>query len=178
VAATALDFTGISLTREEKIQIGVVTLAVVGVVGVTWWWSRGGGSLFGPRASGEGYGLKINPSCSDWSVSNPARLQASFGATVDQEIADGNIDPHSIAQIFIAKVSDGHCRSYPNETQSPKEALLYYTVLRDVLEELVVQRQITEQTFEVKLTEARAWGLQQGLTNPDFDNIEDLIEEE
>lgn len=177
MAATALDFPGFSLTREEKIQIGVVTFAVVGVIGVTWWWSRGG-SLWGRKTTGEGYGLTINPSCSDWSVSNPARLQASFGATVDQEIANGNLDPHSITSIFISKISGGNCRTYPSDTESPKEALLYYSILRDVLEELVVQQQITDQDFEVKLTEARAWGLKQGLKSADFDNIEELIAED
>ncbi len=165
----------LDLTRDEKIQLIVGATVVVGIGVLTFV----GFNRFAQagQAPTKNYGIKINATCSDWEITNQSRLDATFEATLDQEIANGNLDAHSIANKFLGKISGNRCKGFGTDAKTPREAMLYYIIFRDVLEELKAQDLIKDSTFSARLLEAQAWGIEQGVNPNDFDSLEELIRE-
>lgn len=163
-----------TMTRDEKVQlaVGLSGVVVIGVITVFVFTRSAQASI-----PSKNYGIKINATCSDWEVYNQARFEATFEQTLDMEIANGNLDAHDIAVKFLRKISSGRCKGYGSQTTSPREAMLYYVIFRDVLQDLRHQNLIKESSFNARLLEAQAWGIEQGIEPDDFQSLEELISE-
>jgi len=168
--------TALDLTRDEKVKLAVVSAAALAIVGVAIY-MRNSGPVFTASSKPPDYGIKINPTCSEWTVTDKARLDATFGVELNDAIARGDLDPHKITAKFLSKISKGKCRSYPGDTRSPAEALLYYTVLQDVATVLLERNQISEAIFDATILETEAWAIRQGVDREDLDDFEDIIDE-
>lgn len=166
----------VDLTRTEKIQLGVALAAVVTIAGVAIYLRHG--SLIPTTTSSKppNYGIRINKSCSDYEVTDQARFEATFGVEVNDALASGELDPHAIVKRFLIKVSQGRCKGYPGDTRSPNEALLYYTLLGDVLDEMLARRMISDQVYEANLLTTEGWAIGQGVAREDLDEYDDLLE--
>jgi len=164
------------MSRDERAQIAVAVGLGVVIIGVAWY-ATSGGKWRGAFSTPD-YGVTINPTCSDWEVTDDGRLQRAFGRFVDDQIAYGNIDPAQIAEGFLQLVSGGSCGTRIGvKTKTPKEALLLYVIYRDVLQELVIQQQLTQQMYLAKLTAGESWALEQGVNIDVLENVDELVRE-
>ena len=122
------------------------------------------------------YGIRVNALCSEWTVTDPTRLQLAREEVWNQFIRTGVSDPWVITNAIIGKIAS-HCRRptaqrRPGEMRNPGEAIFYYSAFIDTLCYLIDRNILTPASAIADAREAQGWAIEQGV-NPSDPNLAD-----
>lgn len=150
----------LSSTEKRRLAWGLGGASVI-VLGV---------SLLGrkkPKPKKADYGIRVNALCSEWTVTDPTRLQLARQEIFSRFVQRGISDPWTITSAFVAKIA-GHCRrpspTRPaNEMRNPGEAIFYYAAFTDILCALLDAKLFTAEEAIAKAKMAQGWAIEQGV---------------
>lgn len=159
------------LTRQEKKRLLQAAGVVGGVTVLTWWLGRSK-----PKPKKIDYGLKVNPLCSEFVITDQSKLERTFDEQFEQFMDNGVSDPWTITAGFLAKVAP-QCRrpakeDSPVQMRNPGETLLYFNTFVDVAFSLEANNVMSETARIAAITQAKAWAIQHGVS-PDNPVIND-----
>lgn len=140
-------------------------------------WGLGGAALIAtgvallgrekPKPKKRDYGIKINPLCSEWQVTDPVKLRAVQEEIYNRFIGQGITDPWTITSAFVGKIAP-QCRrptpaKRPGEMRNPGEAVFFYSAFVDTLCFLVDRHALSDEQAIAQARTAQGWAITQGV---------------